>query len=1662
MSAPPSLHPSDQTLSDYGLGRLDAASAATVNAHLEGCAACRRRRSEMTSDSVLGKFRDGQPAAGSPVGPGRPGPTQSFDGLDVRAAEALPPGLAGHPDYEVLSELGRGGMGVVYLAKNTLMGRMEVLKVIGRNLTERSGVLDRFLREIRSVARLRHPNIVAAYHAFRIEAGLVFAMEHVDGFDLSKMVKNRGPLPVAHACLFAHQAALGLQHAHEEGMVHRDIKPGNLMVTRRGKKAVVKILDFGLAKATSEGTLDAGLTHEGQMLGTPDFIAPEQIVDAQKADIRADIYSLGCTLYYLLSGGPPFRGVSLYDLFQAHHSIDAKLLNFIRNEVPTDLAALVAKMMAKDPDRRFRTPGDVADALAPFTKKGGVTLKPKAEVSQEMRVSRVAPRPETTLASEAPAATPVPETVLPAEPAKPESRWSSLIDFREPEPIVIAPAPAGPVRRPPWKSWQAIAGAAAFGAVLLGIVIIIFWEKPEAPDGAAGAKGQAPALVARPADELVAGSLWESDKLKVSLRLVTRDGSRFTGFWSQGGKEYPLSGAVEGSRVTWRGKDVVGTRNPFHDHEGDLEGDVIRMRMLPNDRVKTAGSSYTLVLRKPTSGLAARPADVPAGDSPAPESLARKPIPRARIGTGTWTVEGDELVQSSDQVTGHFMFGDPDWSAYDLELEAQKVEGAGHGIEVVFHRLAPRTFAWFGLGVFENKSCEMYFEKDAKGDRASDNARENSVDRGINVGEWYSIKIAVRKSHYKCYLDGMLLFEGSHKDHTHGRIGLNTGKVPARFRKIKVTSPDGSVLFEGVPEITTVDTAAPPTLAVKAPAAPLFNGRDLAGWTNLLHNGSTWTVVDGVIEGRGSGKQGGPGVLVSKRQDLKDFRLRARLRCRTEAPGWVEVRHSAEGELVNAYAVMAGTWPNNGHPAPGSISLFEHLRYGTSADGWFGALPRPVGVDEWQDLMVDAYGDTVVTYVNGQKVDEYVDPRGRRRSGGIVLACSTNATIEYRSITVEEWGEGPGAAAAAASMPAADPARRVWACEHMTFENFEPGRWRELNDTHRRVFYYRESGRTGPSVELFNPFRGQGGIWVRLGEGRGEVKQGSRFGWSALAEGRWTSAPAAVAWITTAEAIGRLEEDVRKLRDPVQIAARGDAFKEVVDGLVADFEKRVAALRAAKPADVSGLLAWSEAVRDSAVFRVDPAEEARIQADPGFVLRAREAQRQLGEASYDAEALRASIGDGPLAAHAAGFVPLFNGKNLDGWQVATDPDHRWSVVDGAIVSAAPATFSRLDTKREDFTNFHLRLETMLAQGLDGAVDVRLKKDGDTLGFYAAVVAGTDSPDSRTGSLQLSAGGKRGDVAVASEVPIKPGEWFTLDLHAVDDTITVLVAGKEVARFRDPDRTHSSGSIGLFCRGGATMRFRNIEIKELAPEELLAVEEPAPEPLMALEPEPTPSPAPVPAAKAARPAAKAAATHIPFHYVNDFTTGKRAGLPPDPNVPHEPSHGQSDGVYFVYSGSGFQGWTIQSVDSDSTCEVVGRVLSTDPKLAAYWAACVVRKDEPRHGFVIKINVKGELFLGPNPYDSGAAFKATDPKIGPITHPAIRTGSAYNRLQLVMKGRELAILVNGIQVFRTLRFDYDLTPARLSLGSGGHGTKRAEFDRVEIREIVDAPRAAAKAK
>ena len=266
--------------------------------------------------------------------------------------------------YVLLDRLGEGGMGTVFRALHRKLGRIVALKALRPERMSNADTVRRFHREIQAAARLVHPNIVLAYDAG--EAGNIhfFTMEYIEGRDLARLVREEGPLDAARACDYIRQAALGLQHAHEQGMVHRDIKPHNLLLSSKG---VIKVLDMGLARlasAAEAATATASLTQEGAVMGTPDFMAPEQSLSTHTVDIRADLYGLGCTLYFLLTGKVPFPGGSLGDKIARHLAAEPRPLEQLRPEVPAAVAAIVRKLMAKKPEERYSTPEEVANALS--------------------------------------------------------------------------------------------------------------------------------------------------------------------------------------------------------------------------------------------------------------------------------------------------------------------------------------------------------------------------------------------------------------------------------------------------------------------------------------------------------------------------------------------------------------------------------------------------------------------------------------------------------------------------------------------------------------------------------------------------------------------------------------------------------------------------------------------------------------------------------------------------------------------------------------------------------------------------------------------------------------------------------------------------------------------------------------------------------------------------------------------------------------------------------------------------------------------------------------------------------------------------------------------------------------------------------------------------
>jgi serine/threonine protein kinase len=362
MPAAPDLHPTPAELRGFAQGRLTPTAMSQIEQHVAACDSCCAALAKVPDDTLVQLAREAA--------------TQGFRADEKRTKSApkppldIPPELRDHPRYRVLGLVGVGGMGAVYKAEHRLMKRLVALKTISPAFLSNAAAVARFRNEFQSTARLSHPNVVTAFDADQAGELHFLVMEFVEGMPLDRLVAQRGRLPIEQACQVFRQAAEGLAHIHEKRLVHRDIKPQNLMVGRSG----VKILDCGLARPVSDSPhkLDKNAndpaqphaTSAGMILGTPDYIAPEQCADARSADIRSDIYSLGCTFYFALTGQPPFPHRSAVEKLAAHSTIEPASLASLRPEVPAELERIVARMMAKDPAKRFQTPSDLARDLA--------------------------------------------------------------------------------------------------------------------------------------------------------------------------------------------------------------------------------------------------------------------------------------------------------------------------------------------------------------------------------------------------------------------------------------------------------------------------------------------------------------------------------------------------------------------------------------------------------------------------------------------------------------------------------------------------------------------------------------------------------------------------------------------------------------------------------------------------------------------------------------------------------------------------------------------------------------------------------------------------------------------------------------------------------------------------------------------------------------------------------------------------------------------------------------------------------------------------------------------------------------------------------------------------------------------------------------------------
>jgi serine/threonine protein kinase/HEAT repeat protein len=363
--------------------------------------------------------------------------------------------------YLLLDLLGQGAMGRVYRARHQQTGNVVALKVIPAETMQSQRQARRFQREVFVAAQLRHPNIVAAYEAGQAGQAYYMVMEYIDGIDLSRLVKQNGPFPLPLACDLIRQAALALQYAHDQDLIHRDVKPSNLMVVRAADRPpLVKVLDFGLARFLTEADGQGRLTHVGGMVGTVDYISPEQATNARVADARSDVFSLGATLFYILTGMPPYSGKDIVEKITARVRGAALRLSAYRGNVSPGLEAVVATMLAREPMHRYPTARQAAAALAPFCR---------------LELARLASPPAAALPAPVVAAVPVAVEPSPvpqdaALPLLPPPSWTDAPPLARAKPQTHRVV-----------SWKVVLSIGATLALLVGLGLLAGWQLRDRP-----------------------------------------------------------------------------------------------------------------------------------------------------------------------------------------------------------------------------------------------------------------------------------------------------------------------------------------------------------------------------------------------------------------------------------------------------------------------------------------------------------------------------------------------------------------------------------------------------------------------------------------------------------------------------------------------------------------------------------------------------------------------------------------------------------------------------------------------------------------------------------------------------------------------------------------------------------------------------------------------------------------------------------------------------------------------------------------------------------------------------------------------------------------------------------------------------------------------------
>jgi hypothetical protein len=779
----------------------------------------------LSAPSTVGGGEAASGAIEPRAGQFQPARSANREQYDFLTPARVPDELGRLGPYRVLQVLGAGGMGVVFRAEDPQLARLVALKAMLPALAISETARERFLREARATAAIKHDHIVTIYQVGEDHDVPFLAMEFLEGESLDVRLKREGKLPVADVLRIGREIALGLEAAHKRELIHRDIKPANIWL--EAETGRVKILDFGLVRAVGQ---ENQLTQQGDIVGTPAYMAPEQ-AQGQSVDHRSDLFSLGGVLYRMATGEPAFRGTTMVSTLLAVTTANPRPPHELEPGLPRPLSTLIVSLLAKQPDERPPSARAVADALQELeehvkTERGPAGPKAAPRPSRLDKkgppwrraaligggvgvallflvvlwaagVFRVKTKDGTIVLANLP-----PDADVTIDDKTVELR---TVDGKT---VAISIAPGKKQRLQVKKN----------GVTLLGEDVqidaggertITLRYEPPAPG-----TGGAPVPDKDSLDRWFAvGTRWEGKVIRADINpiversawfiVTSREGNTFRGrFVNEGRLDLTVEGSLSDDHQSFTSRVVDQVMNDWQAERVPVEF-VEGSEKFKDGRVRIDWKAPGTAAHGYCEFTARKTISRPAESDKWPPALHPG---KGYCGPGgKWRVVGAELVQEEvvkDPNSQPWInFGDYAWAEYDFRLKAMKT-GGENGFGIAFDLLySPNRFMEWGIGINRNRdSCVQTCEK--LPDRVQVTRRTEIIPVTIKNNQWYDVLVRIRGKQIECFLEGRRQFQFTYPDHRGGLVALNCWHMSARFKDIEIKAPDGKILWKGPPELS--------------------------------------------------------------------------------------------------------------------------------------------------------------------------------------------------------------------------------------------------------------------------------------------------------------------------------------------------------------------------------------------------------------------------------------------------------------------------------------------------------------------------------------------------------------------------------------------------------------------------------------------------------------------------------------------------------------------------------------------------------------------------------------------------------------------------------------------------------------------------------------------